>query len=99
MLRLRTIFTTLVKTDSKTLECKDFIGGNEEITNRNAQGVKMIRQHLFNGAKPGSREHLEKYLMEQRHRRSKNQEADIIKLASLAFLAGCVVTVLAMLPL
>lgn len=59
----------------------------------------MIRQHLYNGAKPGSREHLENYLMEQRHRREKSQEAEMMKLASLAFLAGCVVTLLATLPL
>ncbi|RUR37875.1 hypothetical protein [Vreelandella populi] len=59
----------------------------------------MIRQHLYNGAKPGSREHLEYYLTEQRHRREKSQETEMVKLASLAFLAGCVVTLLATLPI
>lgn len=55
----------------------------------------MIRQHIYKGTQPGSREHLEKYLMEQKHSRAKAKQPDVVTIATVAFFAGCLVTLLA----
>ncbi|MAP35005.1 MAG: hypothetical protein CME75_04270 [Halomonas sp.] len=55
----------------------------------------MIRQHLYKGTQPGSREHLEKYLMEQKYIRTKSREHNVLTVATMAFFAGCLVTLLA----
>jgi len=58
-------------------------------------GGQMIRQHIFKGTQPGSREHLEKYLMEQKHSRAKAKQLDVVTVATVSFFAGCLVTLLA----
>ncbi|WP_447893950.1 hypothetical protein [Vreelandella sp. GE22] len=59
----------------------------------------MIRQHLFNGAQPGSREHLEKFLNEQRINREKERKNDLIWLTAASFLAGTLATLAFAIPL
>ncbi|KFC51291.1 hypothetical protein DK37_20135 [Halomonas sp. SUBG004] len=46
-------------------------GGIDHITDR--LGGCMIRQHIYQGTQPGSREHLDKFLMEQKHSRAKSK--------------------------
>lgn len=59
----------------------------------------MIRQHLFQGVKPGSQEHLEKFLLEQKHNREKAQNPSLFMLVTSSFLVGCLVTLLVTVPL
>lgn len=55
-----------------------------------------MRQHLYKGTQPGSREHLEKYLMDQKRSRAKVKEPDTLVIATSAFFLGCAMTLLAM---
>ncbi|UDM08180.1 hypothetical protein LG409_04550 [Halomonas sp. NyZ770] len=55
-----------------------------------------MRQHLYKGTQPGSREHLEKYLMDQKRSRAKTKEPDTLAIATSAFFLGCAMTLLAM---
>ncbi|GGW60607.1 hypothetical protein [Vreelandella hamiltonii] len=55
-----------------------------------------MRQHLYKGTQPGSREHLEKYLMDQKRSRAKVKEPDKLVIATSAFFLGCAMTLLAM---
>ncbi|WP_252107030.1 MULTISPECIES: hypothetical protein [unclassified Halomonas] len=59
----------------------------------------MIRQHLFNGAQPGSPEHLEKYLSEQKLRREKESNTEFLWLTAASFLAGSLATLAFVVPL
>lgn len=59
----------------------------------------MIRQHLFNGAQPGSQEHLEKYLNEQKLRREKEAHPELLWLTAASFSAGCLATLAFVIPL
>ena len=59
----------------------------------------MIRQHIYQGTQPGSREHLEKFLMEQKHSRAKAKQTDVVTVATVSFFTGCLVTLLATMTL